>query len=379
MPLSESATVLGNFVPIERSLLAFVPAAAPRAVELPARTIKLVTDASEQAAMLAGIGEVLPNPDLLMHPFLSREAVLSSRIEGTQTLMADLFLYEASGQQKDPRGDAGEVLNYIRALHHGIAALEGLPLSVRLFNQVHAELLRDVRGEDKRPGQLRDRQVFVGAKGAPSEQADFIPPPASLVRDLLLDLETFANEELEMPTLVQCAILHYQFETIHPYLDGNGRLGRLLIVLFLHARGLLRQPLLYLSVYFEKHRDEYYFHLNRLRETGDWAAWLDFFMIGVTEQASDAINRSRRVLALHEAYTERLRVERASPNTLALLDLLFRNPMVTAKFAVNSLGQSDKGVRRILSRLVDAGIVEPLPGMYPYVYSATELLRAIQD
>lgn len=369
---------VGRVVAIERSLHAFVPHPAPRSLNLDNRLVKLVTEASQRAATLGGIGEMLPDPDLLMYPFLSREAVLSSRIEGTQTLMTDLFLYEGSDTRQDPHGDAGEVANYVHALRDGIAALARLPLSVRLFNEVHARLLEDVRGEDKRPGELRDKQVFVGPKGAPPEEAFFIPPPAALVRDLLSDLEAFVNEDVDMPVLVQCAVMHYQFETIHPYLDGNGRLGRLLITLFLHARGLVPQPLLYLSAYLEKHRDEYYYQLNRLREAGDWAAWIEFFMVGVVEQADDAIARSRTVLRLHAGYTEALRKGRASANTHGLLNLLFRNPIVTASFAARSLGVTDKGIRGNLNWLVAAGIVDVIQG-WPAVYSATELLRAIED
>lgn len=369
----------GQYIRIDQGLDAFVPGHLPRTVELAPDIVNLLDHASQRAGILGGIGEALPDPYLLIRPFISREAVLSSKIEGTETLMADLFLYAASNARSDRRGDASEVANYILAMEHGLDALSSLPMSVRLFNGVHGVLLRDTRGHDKRPGELRRIQVYVGDKGAPPSQASFIPPPPETLRGLLTDLERFCNERLEMPLLVQCALMHHQFETIHPYLDGNGRLGRLLITLFLFDRDLMRYPLLYLSAYLEREHDRYYYELNQVRVSGDWSSWLRFFLIGVAEQANDAIRRARNVLGLHKQYRTLLQEKRASRNTVALLDLLFANPLVTAGFVSRSLGISDKGARGNLTWLLDAGILEVMQGEWPTVYLARELLAAIEE
>jgi Fic family protein len=328
--------------------------------------------------MLAGVGETLPNPHLLIRPFLSREAVLSSRIEGTQASISDLFIFEASGGRRDRRGDVKEVVNYIRALERGLERLDALPLCVRLTNEMHGILLEGVRGTEKRPGELRTTQVWIGSEGTTIDEARFIPPPADRVADLLADWERFLNEDLEMPPLVRCALMHYQFEAIHPYLDGNGRIGRLLITLLLCAQEVLPTPLLYLSAYFERDRQEYYDQLYNVSATGQWEPWLRYFLDGVAEQARDAVLRSRRVRQLQDRYRSLLQQERASGNVLRLLDELFANPIVTAPLASRRLGVTPAGARLILDRLVRAGIVEVMADRWPRFYIARELLDAIE-
>ncbi len=329
--------------------------------------------------MLAGVGETLAYPHLLIRPFLRREAVLSSKIEGTQTSLSDLFLYEASGAKRDRGGDAREVQNYVAALEHGLERLDSLPLSVRLFNEVHSVLVAGVRGEIMKPGELRTEQVWIGSDGTSIGQARFIPPPAGAVRDLLTDLERFVNEDIEMPPLIQCALMHYQFETIHPYLDGNGRVGRLLIVLFLCAKRVLPTPLLYLSAYFERRRQEYYDRLLELSVTGDWETWLKFFLLGVEEQSLDAIARSRRVRDLQERYRHELQSVKASANVLRLLDALFEQPFMTPSLAAGILNVTWPGAKGVLERLRDAGIIEVLVERGPMMYVARELLDVIES
>lgn len=313
-----------------------------------------------------------------MRPFLSREAVLSSRIEGTQASIADVFMYQASGSRGDRRSDTKEVVNYILALNHGIKRLGQLPVCVRLANEMHAVLLDGVRGKEKRPGELRAEQVWVGSDGTAIEEARFIPPPADLVPDLLTDWERFLNEDLEMPPLVRSALMHHRFEAIHPYLDGNGRIGRLLIILQLHTEHVLPTPLLYLSAYFERNRQAYYDHLYNVSATGDWGPWLRFFLDGVAEQAHDAVLRSRRVRGLQERYRERLQEDRASGNTLRLMEALFINPIMTAPLAARLVGVTPAAARRILERLIRAGILDVLPNTWPRFYVARELLDAIE-
>jgi Fic family protein len=246
----------------------FVPNPVQRTMGLDPSLVYLLDQASRGVAMLAGVGETLPDPHLLIRPFLRREAVLSSRIEGTQSSLSDLFVYEATKGSKDRTGDAREVANYVMALEYGLEQLDRLPISMRLINQIHGRLLERVRGKDKGPGELRTRQVWIGEQGTKVEEARFVPAPAEMIRDLMTDLEVFMNEELEMPPLIKAALMHYQFEAIHPYLDGNGRVGRLLITLLLCAEDVLPTPLLYLSAYFEKHRDEYYERLLNVSEKG---------------------------------------------------------------------------------------------------------------
>ena len=367
----------GRLVPIGDGHSAFVPDPLPRTLDLGLPLISRLDEASRAVATLSGVGETIPNPNLLISPFMRREAVLSSRIEGTEASLSDLFRYEASDERR-PRGDVAEVYNYVRALQHGLRLLDELPICLRLMNQVHSVLMQGVRGEDKRPGELRPRQVWIGAPGTPIEQARFIPPPAQMVRDSIEDLERFANEQSDLPPLVQCALVHYQFEAIHPYLDGNGRVGRLLIVLLLCSKGVLRTPLLYLSSYFEANRQEYYDQLLRVSATGDWAAWLEYFLKGVTEQSLDALFRTRQLRALQDKYRDLLQTRRESSNALRLVDELFALPHMTVPRASRLLGVSAAGARRILDRLGEAGIIQAQREYWPHLYVARELVDVLQ-
>jgi Fic family protein len=331
-------------------------------------------EASRAVATLAGVGETIPNPHLLVRPFMRREAVLSSRIEGTQASLSDLYLYEAS---KQVRGDVLEVRNYVSALDEGIELLEKLPISLRLINRLHASLLTGVRGQQRRPGEIRDMQVWIGAAGTPVEEARFVPPPPSHVLDAMTDWERFANEDLQMPPLVQCALLHYQFEAIHPYFDGNGRIGRLLIVLFLCARGVLSVPLLYLSAYFERDRQAYYDQLLDVSATGDWSAWLRYFLEGVIEQAHDSLTRTRQIRDLYDTYRDVLLKKRITGNATGLVDLLFVQPYMTAPFAAAALNITNAGARKILERLVEVELIDLIPDTWPRLFVAQELVEII--
>jgi Fic family protein len=367
----------GHLVPTVEGFKAFVPNPLPRELPLSSPLISALDKASLAVGTLAGVGETLQNPHLLITPFLRREAVLSSRIEGTQASISDVFIFEAGGERADAP-DTREVVNYVHALNLGLERLNELPICVRLTNEVHARLMLGVRGEDKTPGQLREHQNWIGTRGTNIEDARFIPPPPELVSDLMADWERFVNEDLEMPALIQCALMHYQFEAIHPYLDGNGRIGRLLITLFLCAREVLPTPLLYLSAYFDKRRDDYINHLFRVSATGEWEPWITFFLRGVEQQARDALIRSRRVRELHQRYVQLLQSKRESANALRLLDILFANPYVTAPRASELLGVTHAGAQGILNRLVRAGVLEHISGRWPRLYVARELLRVIE-
>ncbi len=339
--------------------------------------MRALDEALGAAANLAGVGETIQNPHLLIRPFVRREAVLSSRIEGTQASISDLFRFEASGARR-PWGDVEEVANYVQALDYGMELLEELPISVRLINRVHSALMKGVRGGERRPGELRNEQVWIGPPGTPIQEARYIPPPAGQIRDLLYDWEQFVNESDTLPALFRCAMMHYQFEAIHPYRDGNGRVGRLLITLFLCARGVLPKPLLYLSAYFERDRNAYYDQLFRVSATGDWETWIIYFLRGVAEQARDALLRVRRVRVLQEQMRQALLERRESANALRLLDEIFAMPILTVADAARLLGVTPAGARRILERLAQAGILDELGDEWPRLYIAAELLELIE-
>ena len=366
----------GHLVPTVEGQRAFVPAPLPRHIEPSMQLMRSLEEAASAVANLAGVGETMQNPHLLIRPFVRREAVLSSRIEGTQASISDLFRYEASGRSR-PGGDVQEVANYVQALNRGLELLGELPISLRLINQLHAVLMEGVRGEESRPGELRDRQVWIGSTGTPIQEARYVPPPPDLVRDMLLDWELFVNEAGALPALFQCAMMHYQFEAIHPYRDGNGRIGRLLIPLFLCERGVLPKPFLYLSAYFERDRSAYYDQLFRVSATGDWETWIVYFLRGVAEQARDAQVRVRQIRDLHERMRDDLLMRRESANAQRLLDDIFAMPIVTVSEVSRLLGVTPAGARRILERLVGAGLLEELGDEWPRLYVCGELLDLI--
>ena len=365
----------GHLVPTIEGQRALVPAPLPHHIELSMQLMRSLEEAASAVANLAGVGETIQNPYLLIRPFVRREAVLSSRIEGTQASISDLFRYEASGGRR-PSGDVQEVANYVEALDQGLVL--SLPISLRLINRLHEVLMEGVRGEDSRPGELRDRQVWIGSTGTPIQEARYVPPPANLLRDLLLDWERFVNEASVLPALFQCAMMHYQFEAIHPYRDGNGRIGRLLIPLFLCARGVLPKPFLYLSAYFERDRSAYYDQLLRVSETGDWETWIVYFLRGVAEQARDAQVRVRRVRELHERMRDDLLTRRVSANALRLLDEVFARVVLTTSDVVRLLGVTRAGAQRILDRLVQARVLVEVWETRPRLYVATDLLNLIE-
>ena len=366
----------GHLVPTDGGQQAFVPDPLPRELSMSPKLTTLQDNARGLVGTLAGVGETLPNPHLLIRPFLRREAVLSSRIEGTIASLSDVFAYEA-GDRRQRGGDAGEVLNYVAAIEHGIERLESIPISFRLVNELHRRLLEGVRGQDKRPGEFRDTQVYIGSPNSSIQEARFIPPPPRCLRDLFYDWESFVNEPTDMTPLVKCALMHYQIETIHPYLDGNGRIGRVLITLFLRSSGVLPTPLLYLSAYFERDRLRYYDELFHVSETGDWERWIVYFLTGVSQEAGDALERIRRVRRFQEDWREELRSRKESGSVLAMLEELFVRPVTTVSTASKFLGMSDPGARRVLDRLVAAGFVERLDYTWPRLYVAQHLLDEI--
>ena len=340
--------------PGRHGYVAYFPATIPRTLDLPASTVRLLGEAEGALGRLAGVGRLVRNPDLLIRPYLLREALSSTRIEGTRASMAEVFEADAAGEA--PNADVEEVVNYVAAMRWGLERLDELPLSTRLLCEMHRRLMAGVRGRELAPGELRTSQNWIGAPGSTIETAQFVPPPPEELPALLADWERFAHEDPELPLLVQNALLHSQFETIHPFLDGNGRLGRLLLVFFLIARGRLTVPLLYLSAYLERQRQDYYDALQSIRETGDPIPWIDLFLTAVETQADDAVQRAQRIIALRESYLQRA-ATMGTPNALALVDLICENPVVTTRSIEDRLDVSRPTALRLLRRMEEQGVL----------------------
>ncbi len=328
---------------------------------------------------LAAAGRRLPNPHLLIRPFLRREAVLSSRIEGTVTQLNQLYLFEVEPDNVMIPPDAQEVLNYVAATDSGLSALQrGFPITVGLLCEMHRVLLDGVRGADLNPGQLRNRGVFIGREGQTYETARFVPPCHTEVAQLLDRLIGFIREGSRLPIIVQLAIVHYQFETIHPFNDGNGRIGRLLITLLLALRQVLPQPLLYLSAFFEQHRQDYYDGLLNVSREGTWNDWIAFFARGVADQARNAVNRIENLLALRDDIRASAIESIRSAQVHVLIDELFASPILTINQLVDATEISDKNARRIVQKLVELGILREITGQERNrVYCCDEILRVL--
>jgi Fic family protein len=337
--------------------------------------------AADQAlGELAGAGRRLANPHLLIRPFIRREAVLSSRIEGTVTNLDQLFLFEAQPEEVAHVADAGEVRNYVLALEHGLEAVRnGYPFSLQLVREVHRILMEGVRGAEKRPGEIRDRAVLIG-KSFDFDAARFIPPCHTRLGPMLQDFVRFLRDEKSLPVVIQLALMHYQFETIHPFNDGNGRVGRLLITLMLCERGVLPQPLLYLSAFFEQHRDEYYDRLLEVSRRAAWNEWIGFFARGVAEQARDAVDRVQRLQDLRDDYRDRTTDLIKSATALRLVEELFASPYITVNRASEVMGISFKSASRTVATLAGAGILREMTGQERYrIFCADEILRLLDQ
>lgn len=334
---------------------AYVPSPLPRVHAIGPATTQLLGDAAMAIGRLAGAARMLPNPHLLIRPYAVREAVASARIEGTQASITDVFEAEAGDAVN---ADVEEVLNYVAAMDRGIELLDRLPVSARLITDIHEVLLSGVRGRERQPGELRRSQNWIGSSGATLATASFVPPPPDELGPCLADWERFANHDVDMHALIQCALLHYQFETIHPFLDGNGRVGRLLIVLFLVARELLPSPLLYISPYFESRRDEYYGRLQGVRERGEIESWVSFFLDAVKVQSNDAVRRAELLIDLRERYRHAVLSYTRSSASL-VVDLAFERPILSAPFVEQRLDMSRQGAMNVLKQLEELGVVRP--------------------
>lgn len=367
----------GKVIQTPKGYSAFIPAKLPPTLEYDNQFVLSLSRADAALSELSGLGRHLPNPHLLIAPYVRREAILSSRIEGTKASLSDLLIDEMEQpKQRTEDDDVREVRNYVAAMEHGLERLHKLPLSLRLVREIHARLMKGARGDHATPGEFRRSQNWIGPSGSTIETAPYVPPPPEQLDDLLGDWERFLHERDTFPDLVQCAIMHEQFEAIHPFLDGNGRLGRLLIMLFLIERGRLPQPLLYLSAYIEAHRQDYYDLLQRVRTHGDWMGWLRFFIAGVTEIASEARGQASRLMDLREKFRGRLRDK---PKALALLDELFLNPYMSVSRAEKVLKVSNPTARQAVMLLQKKWVLEEITGRtWGKLYLAKPIMETIE-
>jgi Fic family protein len=325
------------------------------------RLLAALSRADRALGRLDGVARALPNPDLFVAMYVRREAVLSSQIEGTQSSLDDVLAFEASAPGRVQPLDITETVNYVRAMNRGLELLQTLPLSSRLVRAIHKELLTGVRGQERQPAHFRRTQNWIGPAGCTVETATFVPPPPGSVVEQFAELERFLNDD-SIPPLITAALAHAQFETIHPFSDGNGRVGRLLITLVLIEREALSRPLLYLSLFLKQNRTEYYDRLMAIRLRGDWEGWLEFFLSGVAVTADDAVRVASAISEMRAVHLRLAATQNLGRYALPLLDLLVEQPVVTVKFAIERLGGTASTVGGLLDRLVTLGVVNEVTG-----------------
>ncbi len=366
----------GKLIRATEGYWAFVPGPLPPKLEWDDALVSVMSKADIALGTLSGLGETLPNPHLLIYPFIRREAVLSSRIEGTQSSLSDLLLFEAT--QIEKRGDVREVQNYVWAMEYGLKRLNELPLSQRFIRELHGVLMEGVRGQHATPGEFRRSQNWIGSPGATLSEATFVPPPVAEMQECLGQLEKFLHAEMKLPPLVEAALVHYQFEAIHPFLDGNGRIGRLLVTLLLCQRNVLSKPLLYLSAFFDQHREKYYDLLLKVSSSGAWQEWIKFFLRAVTEQSADAVFRSRRLQELLRSYSQLARESRLPPTAIQLVELVLMKPVISARTAQEYLKITSPGARKAIKALEEVGILTEITGRKrDKAYAANDVLKAL--
>jgi Fic family protein len=371
----------GKVIKTLEGYYAFTPNPLPPQLERSNKLLGSLSSAERSIARLDEVGKAFPVPNIVVRPFIRKEAVLSSQIEGTRTTFQELLTYEA--QQLTLFGDVEdrqEVQNYVYALDYGLERLKNFPISIRLIREIHGVLLKGVRGERMAPGEVRRSQNWIGRPGETLEEARFVPPPVSEMYDCLSDLEKFIHQETDLPALIKVGLVHYQFETIHPFLDGNGRIGRLLITFLLVAWDLLSQPLLYLSLFFEKNRTEYYDRLLDVSRKGNWEAWLLFFLDGVHNQADDAVNRIQELQQLRLEYQQLFSRDRSRENLSAMVDYFISTPISSIKQAIEStnLG-SFVTVQGYIEKLEKLGILSEVTGKARgRIYRADKILRVLE-
>lgn len=355
----------GRYVRQLTGYRAFLPAPLPpESLDLSGPLRERLSAADYALGRLDGAVLTLPNPDLFVFMYVRKEAVLSSQIEGIQSSLQNLLAAEAQLFDPETPKDVTEVANYVRAMNHGLARLAELPVSIRLIREIHAELMEGVRGGFLTPGELRTSQNWIGPAGCTLATATFVPPPPHEVLPALGNLEKFIHDGGGLPALVQVGLTHAQFETIHPFLDGNGRMGRLLITFLLTEKRLLSKPVLYLSHFFKRHRAEYYDRLQAVRDQGDWEGWISFFLQGVSEVSREATETAAAILRMRETYRSRINdsLGRASGNGQRVMDRLFDHPIISVSQVAEWLGVTPAGAHALVRRLEEVGLLHEMTG-----------------
>jgi len=365
----------GRFIRCKEGYQAFIPNQLPPEITWSTKLTKALSDADRLIGKLAGEGKRLPNPHLLMRPFLRREAVLSSRIEGTQSTLGELLAKEAGANVERSPDDLREVGNYVTAIEYGIKRLKTLPLSLRLVRELHEKLMKGVRGGTATPGEFRRSQNWIGIPGSTISNATYIPPPPNELMSCLGDWEKFLHDKSISP-LVQVAMIHYQFEAIHPFLDGNGRVGRLLITLLLIERDILPTPLLYLSAFFEATRRDYYDLLLDVGLKGNWEKWLEYFFNGVARQSEDALSRAERINKKLDTWKDQI----TAKTLLKVIDMIVANPFVTVKGVAAKLKVAFTTAQRAVDKLEDLGILKQVDkAKRDRVYCAKDIFDILEE
>jgi Fic family protein len=369
----------GQTILTQAGFWAFVPNPLPPSMDW-GKLVLPLSEAERELGRLAALSSQFPFPRLLIQPFIRKEAVLSSRIEGTRASLADLYAYEASPLSfNQPADDVREVHQYVQALDYGLERLKSLPVSLRLIRELHKILTDNVRGGMLTPGEFRRSQNWIGTAGSSPANAPYVPPPVDEMQIALDALEKFIHTDTQIPPLARLALIHYQFEAIHPFLDGNGRVGRLLIVLLLYEWGMLPYPLLNISAYIEHYRQEYYGHLLRVSQQGDWENWLRFFLLGVSEQAREGASRMNRLQTIRADYQTRIKGERNLVRMAAVIDFLFSRPIFSVRQLANELGMPFKTANDYTLKLVRARFLFETTGYARNrMYQCVDILNAVQ-
>jgi Fic family protein len=327
----------------------------------------LLSEADRSLARLDGVTVVLPNMELFVAMYVKKEAILSSQIEGTQASLEGVLEFESDLTPRDNINDIKEVINYIKAMDYGMHRLTELPMCLRLIKEIHALLLKGVRGATKRPGEFRQSQNWIGPAGASLHEAIFVPPPQDMVDELMSNIEKFIHIDDNIPPLIKIAIIHAQFETIHPFLDGNGRTGRLIITFYLYWKKILEKPLLYLSFYLKKHKEEYYQRLMDIRLNGDWENWLKFFLKGVIEVSKEAASTAKEIIILKEHLNEKIFSNRlVGVLAIKLLDVLFEKPIISVPDLVKHLKIARQSANQLIKKFTQIGILNEITGKQRY-------------
>lgn len=349
------STRAGSLIHVPTGYDSFLPKSLPPEPEvaIDSEMQLLLSEADRKLGRLDGITEILPNPELFVSMYVRKEAVLSSQIEGTQASMVDVL----DTEDKEGKSDIRDVVNYVDAMDYGLERLKELPLSLRLLREIHSKLLRNVRGSDKNPGEFRTTQNWIGTPGCTLAEASFVPPPPDDMLQAMNDLESYFYDSRIIPPLIKIALIHAQFETIHPFLDGNGRMGRLLITFWLCEQKVLQQPLLYLSYYFKKNRLEYYDRLMAVRLKGDWEGWIKFFLKGVIETSDEATESAKQILNLQKQYSDLIQEKGYNINHKRVLEYLFEQPFPDKTAASKALNISFPTVSTIIENFCDDGIL----------------------